>query len=129
MAGHGRVVAEFCDVGYSRTLAPRRTDSDLVDLANTGLGHRQVQRWNLPAGWRSPPVMRIRRWSGAGFGKYLAGRRQRTGGSTATGSRWACWWLASRGVARTAFVRSSSVDSDSRPLVARTVSRAVSQCS
>ncbi len=51
MAGHGRVVAEFCDVGYSRTLAPRRTDSDLVDLANTGLGHRQVQRWNLPAGW------------------------------------------------------------------------------
>jgi site-specific DNA recombinase len=29
----------------------QRTDSDLVDPANTGLGHRPVQRWNLPAGW------------------------------------------------------------------------------
>src|SRR6266849_7069991 len=29
----------------------QRTDHDLVDPANTGLGHRQVQRWNLPAGW------------------------------------------------------------------------------
>src|SRR5690349_23165139 len=29
----------------------QRTDRDLVDPANTGLGHRQVQRWNLPAGW------------------------------------------------------------------------------
>ena len=28
----------------------QRTDHDLVDPANTGLGHRQVQRWNLPAG-------------------------------------------------------------------------------
>jgi site-specific DNA recombinase len=28
----------------------QRTDSDLVDPANTGLGHRPVQRWNLPAG-------------------------------------------------------------------------------
>jgi DNA invertase Pin-like site-specific DNA recombinase len=27
------------------------TDLDLVDPANTGLGHRQVQRWNLPEGW------------------------------------------------------------------------------
>ena len=27
------------------------TDFDLVDPANTGLGHRQVQRWNLPEGW------------------------------------------------------------------------------
>ena len=54
---------------------------------------------------------------------------QRTGGSTATGSRWACWWLASRGVASTSLVRSSSIDSDSRPLPASTVSSAVSQCS
>ena len=23
----------------------------LVDPANTGLGHKQVQRWNLPQGW------------------------------------------------------------------------------
>ena len=29
----------------------QRTDFDLVDPANTGLGHKQVQRWNLPAGW------------------------------------------------------------------------------
>ena len=29
----------------------QRTDFDLVDTANTGLGHRQVQRWNLPEGW------------------------------------------------------------------------------
>jgi len=27
------------------------TDFDLVDPANTGPGHRQVQRWNLPDGW------------------------------------------------------------------------------
>ena len=29
----------------------QRTDRDLVDPANTGLGHRPVQRWNLPEGW------------------------------------------------------------------------------
>jgi site-specific DNA recombinase len=29
----------------------QRTDLDLVDPANTGLGHRAVQRWNLPEGW------------------------------------------------------------------------------
>jgi site-specific DNA recombinase len=29
----------------------QRTDHDLVDPANITLGHRQVQRWNLPAGW------------------------------------------------------------------------------
>jgi len=29
----------------------QRADFDLVDPANTGLGHRQVQRWNLPEGW------------------------------------------------------------------------------
>jgi site-specific DNA recombinase len=29
----------------------QRTDADLIDPANTGLGHRQVQRWNLPEGW------------------------------------------------------------------------------
>ena len=27
------------------------SDFDLVDPANTGPGHRQVQRWNLPDGW------------------------------------------------------------------------------
>jgi site-specific DNA recombinase len=30
---------------------PARTDFDLVDPANTGLGHRQMQRWNLPESW------------------------------------------------------------------------------
>jgi site-specific DNA recombinase len=29
----------------------QRTDFDLADPANTSLGHRQVQRWNLPEGW------------------------------------------------------------------------------
>src|SRR5438132_6733124 len=29
----------------------QRTDFDLVDPGNTGLGHRQVQRWNVPEGW------------------------------------------------------------------------------
>src|SRR3984893_18224733 len=29
----------------------QRTDFDLVDPADTALGHRQVQRWNLPEGW------------------------------------------------------------------------------
>ena len=29
----------------------QRTDFNLVDPANTGLGHKQVQRWNLPEGW------------------------------------------------------------------------------
>ena len=29
----------------------QRTDFNLVDPANTGLGHRPVQRWNLPEGW------------------------------------------------------------------------------
>ncbi len=28
----------------------QRTDSDLIDPANTSLGHQPVQRWNLPAG-------------------------------------------------------------------------------
>jgi site-specific DNA recombinase len=29
----------------------QRTDRDLADPANTSLGHRQVQWWNLPDGW------------------------------------------------------------------------------
>jgi hypothetical protein len=29
----------------------QRTDFDLVDPVNTALGHKQVQRWNLPEGW------------------------------------------------------------------------------
>jgi site-specific DNA recombinase len=29
----------------------QRTDHDLIDPANTGLGHRPVARWNLPEGW------------------------------------------------------------------------------
>ena len=32
-------------------MEPQRTDQDLVDPANTGLGHREVQRWDLPEGW------------------------------------------------------------------------------
>jgi len=29
----------------------QRTDSELADPANTSLGHKTVQRWNLPEGW------------------------------------------------------------------------------
>jgi site-specific DNA recombinase len=29
----------------------QRTDSQLTDPANTSLGHKSVQRWNLPDGW------------------------------------------------------------------------------
>jgi len=29
----------------------QRTDFDLADPGNTGLGHKQVQRWNIPEGW------------------------------------------------------------------------------
>jgi site-specific DNA recombinase len=29
----------------------QRTDRDLADPADVSLGHKQVQRWNLPAGW------------------------------------------------------------------------------
>ncbi len=29
----------------------QRTDSELADPANTSLGHKGVQRWNLPDGW------------------------------------------------------------------------------
>jgi site-specific DNA recombinase len=29
----------------------QRTDFDLADPVDTGLGHRQVHRWNLPEGW------------------------------------------------------------------------------
>jgi hypothetical protein len=29
----------------------QRTDQDLADPADVSLGHRQVQRWNLPDGW------------------------------------------------------------------------------
>jgi site-specific DNA recombinase len=30
---------------------PATVPGGLVDPANTGLGHKQVQRWNLPEGW------------------------------------------------------------------------------
>jgi hypothetical protein len=29
----------------------QRTDFDLADPADAGMGHKQVQRWNLPEGW------------------------------------------------------------------------------
>lgn len=32
-------------------MEPAAHDHDLIDPDNTGLGHRDVQRWNLPAGW------------------------------------------------------------------------------
>ena len=41
----------------------QRTDFDLADPADTSLGHRQVQRWNLPEGWVISKHPRTRRWS------------------------------------------------------------------
>ena len=41
----------------------QRTDTDLVDPANTRLGHRAVARWNLPEGWVISTRPRIRRSS------------------------------------------------------------------
>ena len=38
------------------------SEAVLVDPTNTGLGHRQVQRWNLPDG-SSPSIPRTPRWS------------------------------------------------------------------
>ena len=32
-------------------MEPAAAQAVLVDPANTGLGHKQVQRWNLPEGW------------------------------------------------------------------------------
>jgi hypothetical protein len=29
----------------------QRTDTELADPANVTLGHKSVQRWNLPGGW------------------------------------------------------------------------------
>jgi hypothetical protein len=29
----------------------QRTDKDLADPADVSLGHKSVQRWNLPDGW------------------------------------------------------------------------------
>jgi hypothetical protein len=36
----------------------QRTDFDLADPASTTLGHRQVQRWNLPEGWGTSIISR-----------------------------------------------------------------------
>ena len=41
----------------------QRTDFDLADPTDTSLGHRQVQRWNLPEGWVISKHPRTRRWS------------------------------------------------------------------
>jgi DNA invertase Pin-like site-specific DNA recombinase len=41
----------------------QRTDFDLVDPANTGLGHQQVQRWNRPRAGSSPAIPRTQRSS------------------------------------------------------------------
>jgi hypothetical protein len=47
------VVAILANPRYTGRQVWNRQPSQavLVDPANTGLGHRQVQRWNLPEGW------------------------------------------------------------------------------
>ena len=59
LAGHSvaRITRALNDAGISCSSAadpkrdPHRTGADLVNPANTGLGHKPVQRWNLPTGW------------------------------------------------------------------------------
>ncbi len=41
----------------------QRTDKDLADPADVSLGHKSVQRWNLPDGWVISAGPRTRRWS------------------------------------------------------------------
>jgi hypothetical protein len=41
----------------------QRIDFDLIDPGNTGLGHKQVQRWNLPSAGSFPVIPRTRRSS------------------------------------------------------------------
>ena len=41
----------------------QRTDFDPADPADTTVGHRQVQRWNLPEGWVIEAPELMRRWS------------------------------------------------------------------
>ena len=41
----------------------QRTDRDLADPADVSLGHKSVQRWNLPDGWVISAGPRTRRWS------------------------------------------------------------------
>jgi hypothetical protein len=41
----------------------QRTDADLADPADVSLGHKQVQRWNLPTAGSSRPGLRMSRWS------------------------------------------------------------------
>jgi hypothetical protein len=55
----------------------QRTDHDLVDPANTTLGHRQVQRWNLPAG-ASAPALRARTTAEPRYQRLHPARRIRT---------------------------------------------------
>jgi hypothetical protein len=50
-AGHGhRDRAEPAVYGPSG-VERQRTDRDLADPGGVALGHKQVQRWNLPDGW------------------------------------------------------------------------------
>jgi DNA invertase Pin-like site-specific DNA recombinase len=65
----------------------QRTDFDLADPADTTLGHRQVQRWNLPEGW---VISRHPRPCGAGQRGRL---HRRPGRGRAKGPRWYDWAL------------------------------------
>ena len=50
-ADSGRYFGEPAVYGARPVWNRQRTDSDLADPANATLGHKQVQRWNLPEGW------------------------------------------------------------------------------
>jgi hypothetical protein len=45
------VIASHCATAGRQVWNRQRTDRDLADPADVSLGHKAVQRWNLPSGW------------------------------------------------------------------------------
>ena len=54
----------------------QRTDRDLADPTDVSLGHKSVQRWNLPDGWSAPANPPTPLWSAKGTSSPLAERRE-----------------------------------------------------
>src|SRR6266487_1692497 len=50
-AGHGHHNLVQPAVYGPSSVEPAATDRDLADPADVSLGHKSVQRWNLPDGW------------------------------------------------------------------------------
>ena len=74
----------------------QRTDFDLADPADTALGHRQVQRWNLPDGWVISKHPALRPWSArpASSPPRTLPRRAARPGRRCAGTCWPGSWRA-----------------------------------